>query len=440
VIELDKEKLLINKLKELKLKVLDDFSEGFTLKSKVNCIDDVGYKYYLSYENIRNSKPMPFTERNPHTIHNIKLYLKTNKPNLELLSDTYTKAIDYNLIVQCEENHVIKTSWQVISRDGVGCYKCTIPNYKLKKEDFIKSIPNDYQLVGNYHNASTKVLIRHCCGHEYLIQPSRLLINKPKCAKCTRVMNKTTQEFKKEIFDKYKNEYQILEEYINSHEKILVKHDCGYVYRVTPTNLLSGKKCPKCSKTIGYSKIDFSEYIKNEANNEYLILSNYSNTSSKVKLKHVNCGNEWSVKISHFIHSRSRCPLCSNSRTKAEKELSMFIRNILHGSSYTLKTQYWFDDCRGENNNPYYFDYAIFDNSENLILLIERHGLQHYEFVKFIHKNFENYQSQLKRDYKKVKYCEVNNISLEIIEAKRTNYKLECQKIIDIFKNYDIIK
>jgi len=57
----------------------------------------------------------------------------------------------------------------------------------------------------------------------------------------------------------------------------------------------------------------------------------------------------------------------------------------------------------------------IFDATSNVAYEIQ--GRQHGEYVKFFHKNRLNYLAGIKRDMKKIKWCEINNITLcEIFE------------------------
>ena len=43
--------------------------------------------------------------------------------------------------------------------------------------------------------------------------------------------------------------------------------------------------------------------------------------------------------------------------------------------------EYTFDDCR--NVFPLLFDFAVFDNRNDLFCLIEFQGRQHYEMIKY---------------------------------------------------------
>jgi hypothetical protein len=62
------------------------------------------------------------------------------------------------------------------------------------------------------------------------------------------------------------------------------------------------------------------------------------------------------------------------------------------------------------------FDFAIFDDSNNLIGMIEYHGEQHYHKHRDFKKNLDEIQ---KRDKINVDYCKDNNIPLLVIPYKK---------------------
>lgn len=54
---------------------------------------------------------------------------------------------------------------------------------------------------------------------------------------------KTTEQFKREVFDLVGDEYKVLGEYEKSCIKIKIKHNvCGYEYDVIPNNFLAGNR------------------------------------------------------------------------------------------------------------------------------------------------------------------------------------------------------
>ena len=75
-----------------------------------------------------------------------------------------------------------------------------------------------------------------------------------------------------------------------------------------------------------------------------------------------------------------------------------------------FKMQYKFSDLIGDVSQLR-FDFAIMDESNNLICLIEYQGQQHYEQVKLFQTE-EIFLRQQNNDNKKRDYCKKNNIKL----------------------------
>ena len=75
--------------------------------------------------------------------------------------------------------------------------------------------------------------------------------------------------------------------------------------------------------------------------------------------------------------------------------------------------------------NPYWFNDIVFEEfkivgtrlsfdfyNANKNIAIEVQGAQHTKYVKFFHGSRLNYLDQLRRDEKKLKFCDTNNIKL----------------------------
>lgn len=70
-----------------------------------------------------------------------------------------------------------------------------------------------------------------------------------------------------------------------------------------------------------------------------------------------------------------------------------------------------------ENGFRPYFDFAIFDENNNLKFLIEYNGIQHYEYKDKSSgwNNKENFKNTQNRDKQKIRMCEELGIPLEIV-------------------------
>lgn len=59
----------------------------------------------------------------------------------------------------------------------------------------------------------------------------------------------TTKEFKEKLHKKYGNDYSLIGEYTNSYTKVTIKHNkCGHIYLVYPASILNGHECFNCYK------------------------------------------------------------------------------------------------------------------------------------------------------------------------------------------------
>lgn len=127
-----------------------------------------------------------------------------------------------------------------------------------------------------------------------------------------------------------------------------------------------------------------------------------------------DCGNTVQVS-SHGLLSKHNtscgCARRSAGEVKVEKLLSQI------GINYC--TQYRITDCK--NKRPLPFDFAIFDNDNRLLALIEYQGETHFHATGGWNTE-EKLQKQQERDEIKRNYCNQHNIKL--IEIPYTDYDI----------------
>lgn len=276
-------------------------------------------------------------------------------------------------------------------------------------EDFMKKLinlyGNEYQPIDPYINSSTKVKMKHnVCGFEYEVLSGNILKGR-KCPKCSkRVKTKDTNYFKQEVYELVQDEYIIKGEYVNSRTKVLFKHNtCGYEYLNTPNDFQQGTRCPKCARNIQKTNEEFLQEIKSLVDDEYTILSEYTNTNTHVKIKHNTCGHIYDVTPSNFLRGR-RCSKCKIS--KGEKSIADF----LCANNINYKSQFFFKDLKSDSNVYLRFDFAVFENGK-IKFLIEYDGEFHYQ-VKESFGGLEALLKQQKHDAMKDQYCKNNNYKL----------------------------
>lgn len=285
----------------------------------------------------------------------------------------------------------------------------------------VKSLVKDeYTFLEEYKNTKTPILVRHnLCNHEYKVRPDNFLqgYRCPECRKkkISKKLALTTDQFKKKVYDLVGDDYSVLGEYKNNSTKILMKHNiCGHEYLVTPEMFIGKKarRCPKCKsnklrKKFSYTTQIFIDKILSKEP-DYILLSEYTNTNTKIKLKHLTCNKIFEVRPNDFQQG-TRCPYCN---TKSKGELK--IQKWLDDNNIYYEKEFRFDDCKNKRTLP--FDFKLEDDSGKIIL-IEYDGKQHFE-ESFYGNNLEK---QKFRDNIKNDYCNSHNIDLYRISYKDIN-------------------
>jgi flagellar biosynthesis GTPase FlhF len=221
--------------------------------------------------------------------------------------------------------------WEVTPDSLLRGTRCPICNGGVKKthKEFIERIRKkyngEYEILGKYINAKTKILVRHNCDkcdfHKWNITPSNLLRGYG-CPKCAGNIKKTTEEFKQEVYDKYKDEYIVLGEYKNTNSKILIEHNCKechyHQWEITPSKLLCGRGCPVCGGTKKKTHEEFIQEIKDKYGNDYEVLGEYVSNDKKVLIRHNSdkCNyHEWKTLPNNLLKGHG-CPVCGGREAK----------------------------------------------------------------------------------------------------------------------------
>lgn len=208
---------------------------------------------------------------------------------------------------------------------------------------------------------------------------------------------KTTDEFRKEIEDRYGNEYKLISEYYNNKTHVIVEHSCGFQYKVRPDNFIQGTKCPFCSSTRKLTQEEFSKRISS-IDPDYEVFGKYKNADSNVKILHKKCGRTFVITPSSFYRGR-RCTWC-RQKSKGEEK----IEQVLKESMIEFEREKTFDSCRNKHTLP--FDFFLPEKN----ILIEFDGEQHFK-PKF-NESKESFERQKMNDEIKNYFAEANGFKL----------------------------
>lgn len=268
------------------------------------------------------------------------------------------------------------------------------------KKEVYALVGDEYSFLESYNGNRTKIRVEHNkCGNIYEVKPTHFLEGH-RCPYCSSTARKTTEQFKKEIYDLVGDEYEFLEPYVNAHIKIKVKHNkCGSIYRVEPQSFLSGTRCPYCFGTSKKTDAQFKQEVHDLVGDEYTFLDTYVNTDTKIKVKHNNCGNIYGVCPTDFFSHHNRCPYCAMPKTEK------IIAKILDTLGIEYEIQKTFDDLRDANLLSY--DFYIPSRK----ILIEYQGKQHYQSVN-LYGGEAKFKTQQKHDKMKADYAKEHSYNL----------------------------
>lgn len=276
-------------------------------------------------------------------------------------------------------------------------------------ERLSKLNPN-IEIAEQYHGMLSKTKF-HCLIHDYDWESQvNHVLEGHGCPKCAGYKMRTNDEFKKEVYAMNSN-IEIIDEYTLFETQIKCRClICNNVWFPYPAVLLRGGGCPKCArKNNGLKQRNTHEIfmLKMQKNNpDVEVLERYVHGKSKIKVRCKKCSFEWSAipnNISNENHTG--CPRCNSSHGEKEVEKYLQSNNLCYQPQYSFVSL-------GRKK----FDFAVFNNSNELLCLIEYDGEQHYKPVDFGGKGEEwalhHFQDTQKRDREKDDYCLKNDIVL----------------------------
>lgn len=135
-----------------------------------------------------------------------------------------------------------------------------------------------------------------------------------------------------------------------------------------------------------------------------------------------DCGKEFAARGSNLRAGHTWCCGCKRKSSKAEQEINDYLTKC----AINFERNYRFEDLRSRKNWKLPFDFALFDDQQNLLCLIEYQGEQHFESRK---NDIFGYEQRKYTDKSKKEYCKQHNIPLYEITYKQ-NIIDELNKIL----------
>lgn len=246
----------------------------------------------------------------------------------------------------------------------------------------------------------------------------------------TRTMDKSKlYQRLKNIADSKQGEL-LSKEYFTAKTKYDFECSKGHQFQLAADKVTGrGDWCPFCAGRYG----DFQEKYRQiiEDKNDGIMFSPYINAASKITCACSN-GHVFGVTPNNLLQGKW-CPECRMSHGERA------IKHYLDKNSIPYQPQYTFDDLKGKRN-VLPFDFAIFDDNNNLLYLIEYDGEQHFRPLRHSknkEKNLEKFRRVQQNDLIKKEYCDRNNIPLititffDVDERRVHNLYRDIERILD---------
>lgn len=279
-------------------------------------------------------------------------------------------------------------------------------------EEFEKEVHglvgDEYTILTPYVKSKIKLRMRHNkCGYEYMVRPNDFLCGS-RCPNCFKPHKRTTESFKKEVYNLVGDEYTVLGKYVNTMTKIKMRHNvCGKVSYYIPNNFLRGSRCFYCSykvraKEQSKSLADFKKDVYNLVGNDYTVVSEYVNSKTPIAIKHNKCNSISYIRPNDFLSNGIRCHHCTSSRGE------QLLAKSLSDHKITYIPQKRFKDCVNPKTGyklPFDFYIPLYK------ICIEFDGKQHYQPVKYFGGS-DSFKALQYRDRIKTNYCREKGIKL----------------------------
>lgn len=226
----------------------------------------------------------------------------------------------------------------------------------------LEKLGPDYKVLGRYINKSTKILMKHfVCGNEFLKNPHDVVSKSSGCPFCNG--NKKAKYTEQWVKDNTPEPYTYISGYVNMTTKCsFYCSKCQTTFQQSPSRLITQKIygcncCPTKKKT----HEDFLNDLGEECLQEYEVLDEYVNTDTKIKFRHKKCNTIFSLAPYAFIYRANKkyCPICYYNKSKGEIIITRFLEmnNIEYQKEFSFpKSTYRFDFYLPQINTCIEFD------------------------------------------------------------------------------------
>lgn len=283
-------------------------------------------------------------------------------------------------------------------------------NQEEFKQKLNKKYPDEEYVIIHAGEKSSENSIFKClrCGRQIVIKNGDLFSSRRKhvCVKCYYKRKDTIKNeniIKKRLQGKATDINFFMQDRkgIRHNMVTFTCNNCGRINTKEVANFLRQKyDCGFCegrqeSKDTDY----FLKQLYEKHGNKFSLLTEYINAASPIRIKCNNCGFIRDVKPNTLLIS-GFCPKCDKRSSMGEKKIARFLEQ----SNISYIPQMYFSNWQ---IGIHYFDFYI--PVYNLVL--EFHGIQHYEFNEYFHKTQEEFIYRKQKDKDKKDAALQNNLN-----------------------------
>lgn len=280
---------------------------------------------------------------------------------------------------------------------------------KITQEEFLtrfyRNYPDSRIEILEYTAISNTAKIKCQCGKIFFQARARDFLNSFSC--CGSEPNLTKIEKLKRFYED-SDEFDFVKQIDKDHYIVHHKKCHQDLTRVIASSLDNPFACRICGTHRDSQRLDISSVqkeIDKRFNGEIQILD-YAGQLKKNHYKCLKCGLIFIQQQTCLMNSRG-CPKCDRYQSNGEKQ----VRAFLKANGINFKEQVGVEQLPLQH-----FDFAVYNNKNELLYYIEVQGEQHREPREIFRDGLQKIQE---RDVRKRKYCLDNNIPLyEIIYQK----------------------
>ena len=264
----------------------------------------------------------------------------------------------------------------------------------------------------------------------------------PKKPKSRKILAKMSpQEIAENINSESNGDFTVLDSYSLNEKQDICKIKCNrcgldFSHKLDGAaySIHDGRDiCPYCG---GWkNKRKTNEQVQKELDlrygkNEYVLLSDYVNCETKIKVRH-SCGREYEITPGTLFNSDGKrtnmCNGCYSQQKSSHGE--KIIKTWLDGKQVKYISQFPIvDPVRGKYN--LFYDFMVLNDKGTPIAAIEYDGVQHSKPVKLF-GGVEGYKRRKRNDEIKNQYCYDNRI--EILRVKYDNSDTDAIRKVEAF-------